>query len=73
MDIKVTALIENRTERPELACEFGLSLLVEAGGRRILFDAGSTGAFLDNAARLGADLGALDAAEYARQKGMARA
>ena len=62
MDIKVTALIENRTERPELACEFGLSLLVEAGGRRILFDAGSTGAFLDNAARLGADLGALDAA-----------
>ena len=62
MEITVTALIENRTQRPELACEFGLSLLVEAGGRRILFDAGSSGAFADNAARLGADLEGIDAA-----------
>lgn len=39
MDVNVTALIENRSANPELAFEFGLSLLVEAGGRRILFDA----------------------------------
>ena len=61
MNVTVTALIENRSDRPELACEFGLSLLVEAGKRRILFDAGSSGAFLDNAAALGLDLAALDA------------
>ena len=62
MDVNVTALIENRSANPELAFEFGLSLLVEAGGRRILFDAGSSGAFADNAARLGVNLEGVDAA-----------
>ena len=62
MEITVTALIENRPGSPELVCEFGLSLLVEAGGRRILFDTGVSGAFLDNADKLGMDLTRLDAA-----------
>ncbi len=62
MELTVTALIENRPGVPGLAHEFGLSLLVEAGGRRILFDTGASGAFLDNAAALGQDLTRLDAA-----------
>lgn len=61
MTIKVTALIENRTNHPELTAEFGLSLLVEVEDRRILFDTGSSGAFLRNGEALGVDLTDLDA------------
>ncbi len=60
--MKLTVLMENTTARDDLACEHGLSLYMEAGGKKILFDAGQTGAFADNAARLGIDLSAVDAA-----------
>ena len=39
----------------------GLSLFIQAGGRRILFDAGPDGGFADNARALGIDLTRLDA------------
>lgn len=61
MKVTVTALIENRSQDQALTAEFGLSLLVEAGERRILFDTGSSGAFVDNAQRLGVSLDPLDA------------
>ena len=40
--------------------EHGLSLFVEAAGHSFLFDAGQSGAFADNAARLGVDLAAAE-------------
>ena len=53
--MKITTLIENTTNSPELIPEHGLSLFVEAAGHRFLFDTGAGGAFADNAVRLGMD------------------
>lgn len=58
--IKIRTLIENTACRQELACEHGLSLFIEACGKRILFDAGQTSAFADNARRMNVDLGQVD-------------
>jgi 7,8-dihydropterin-6-yl-methyl-4-(beta-D-ribofuranosyl)aminobenzene 5'-phosphate synthase len=41
--------------------EHGLSLHIETDSARLLFDTGQTGAFLENADRLGIDLGRLEA------------
>ena len=54
--MKLTTLIENTTRIPGLTPEHGLSLFVEAAGHTFLFDTGASGAFADNAARLGVDL-----------------
>ncbi len=59
-DILVTVLIEN-TSDGSLACEHGLSLLIEVGGKRILLDAGSSSAFCENADAMGIALTDLDA------------
>ncbi len=58
--MKVWTLIENTTTRDDLACEHGLSLYIEAGGLRILFDAGQTDAFIANAEKMGVDLAQVD-------------
>ena len=58
--MKVPVLIENTTLRDDLAAEHGLSLLIENGTHTILFDAGQTGAFADNAEKLGIDLNTVD-------------
>lgn len=58
--MKLTVLMENTTCRADLACEHGLSLYIETNGQRILFDAGQTGAFADNAEKLGVDLRQVD-------------
>lgn len=54
--------MENTAAGENLAAEHGLSLLIETGQKRILFDAGQTGAFADNAEKLGLDLGTVDLA-----------
>ena len=60
--VRITALMDDRGHGDgSLAPEHGLSLFVEYGGRRILFDCGATGSFLRNAEVLGADLRELDA------------
>ena len=59
--MKIWTLIEN-TARDGFACEHGLSLYLETGTRRILFDMGKSGAFAGNAAKLGVDLSAVDTA-----------
>ncbi|MBR5287022.1 MAG: MBL fold metallo-hydrolase [Clostridia bacterium] len=60
--MKITALMENTASAPELICEHGLSLYIEACGKKILFDMGQSGAFAVNAKRLGVDLSAVDVA-----------
>lgn len=60
--MRVVTLAENTSCRPSLPCEHGLSLYVEAAGKRILFDAGQTALYADNAAALGIDLSRVDLA-----------
>lgn len=61
MSLKITTLIENLPDAEgHLACEHGLSVLVEFDGTRILFDTGQSGAFVKNAEALGVDLGLVD-------------
>lgn len=74
--MKATVLVDN------LACgncegEWGLAVLVETGGKKILLDTGHTGLFADNAKVLGIDLsdvnfGVLSHAHYDHANGMAR-
>ncbi len=61
-DMQIHVLAENTSCRPELEAEHGLSLLIEAGGKRILFDAGASPLFATNAARLGLELATVDMA-----------
>ncbi|MCD8145965.1 MAG: MBL fold metallo-hydrolase [Clostridiales bacterium] len=58
--VAVTVLVEN-TASGALRREHGLSLLIEWRGRRVLLDAGQSGAFLDNADAMGLSLVGLDA------------
>ena len=61
--LRITALMENKASANRaLVNEHGLSLLLEADGRRILFDCGQGAHFIDNAHRLGISLHGLDAA-----------
>lgn len=58
--MKIVTLMENTACRDGLIAEHGLSLYIETGSHRILFDTGQTGAFADNAGKLGIDLSAVD-------------
>jgi len=58
--MKITVLIENTALQQALAAEHGLSLYIETENRTILFDTGQTGAFADNAEKLGIDLKKVD-------------
>lgn len=61
MSLKITTLIENMPDTEgRLAYEHGFSVLVEFEGKKLLFDTGQTGAFVENAKRLGIDLASLD-------------
>jgi len=59
---KITVLVDNRAERSGLATEHGLSLWIEHGDCKILFDTGASGrALLANAEALGIELADADA------------
>lgn len=58
--MKLVTLIENTTCREDLICEHGLSLYLEMENHKILFDAGQSGAFAENAKMLGVDLATVD-------------
>jgi 7,8-dihydropterin-6-yl-methyl-4-(beta-D-ribofuranosyl)aminobenzene 5'-phosphate synthase len=55
----MTVLIDNLAEAP-LVGEWGLSILIDADGKRILLDTGASGLFAQNAECLGIDLGSVD-------------
>ena len=54
--MKLTVLSENAVLCPGLEGEFGLSVYLEEGDTRLLFDAGERDACLRNAEKLGIDL-----------------
>ena len=61
--MKVTVLMENGAlEGCGLVSEHGLSVYIEYEGRKILLDAGASGAFADNAQQLGVDLSQVELA-----------
>jgi 7,8-dihydropterin-6-yl-methyl-4-(beta-D-ribofuranosyl)aminobenzene 5'-phosphate synthase len=51
--LRLTVLIENNADRPDLSAEAGLSLWAETDDVRLLFDTGVSGGFLSNAEALG--------------------
>lgn len=58
--MRIVTLLENTACREDLCYEHGLSLYIETGNHRILFDAGQTDAFAHNAQKLGIDLSKVD-------------
>lgn len=57
----ITVLVENTSEYGFCA-EHGLSLYIETGGKKILFDTGQSSLFADNAEKLGVNLADIDVA-----------
>ena len=49
--IRFTFLSENKTDNPECDAEFGLSVYIETGEKKILFDTGASKLFVKNAGR----------------------
>ena len=58
--MKLVTLMENTMACANLRCEHGLSLYLETGNHKILFDAGQSSAFAENAEKLGVDLREVD-------------
>ncbi|MBQ8418669.1 MAG: MBL fold metallo-hydrolase [Phascolarctobacterium sp.] len=58
--MKIYALLENISHNESLACEHGLSLYIEADGKKILFDTGASDLFADNAQKMGINLKTVD-------------
>ncbi|MDD3519879.1 MAG: MBL fold metallo-hydrolase [Actinomycetota bacterium] len=55
-EIKITSLIDNSVYVSGLKAEHGLSLFIESGNDKILFDCGQSGQLIRNAENLGIDL-----------------
>ena len=59
--MKIVTLIENLVQQTDYVAEHGLSLYIETGEHRLLFDTGLSGKFVDNASKMGIDLAQIDA------------
>lgn len=59
--MKFQFLLDNKTENSKCMAEWGLSVLIETGGKKILLDAGLTDLYKANAEALGVDLTDVDA------------
>jgi len=62
--VKITTICENRTPGFGLLPEYGLSMLLEMGDKKILFDTGSGSSLIANAQLLGKDLRTLNAVVF---------
>ena len=60
--VKIFTLMENTSGDEYLHCEHGLSLHIETDCRKLLFDAGQTADFAENAKNMGVDLSRVDTA-----------
>ena len=61
MELQITTLIENtQDDAGKLAYEHGLSLYIEFLGKKILFDTGQSGIFLENARALEKEITGID-------------
>lgn len=60
--MKFSFLIENKTDHPGVVAEHGLSIYIEAHGKKILFDTGESGLFAQNAKAMKVDLSEVDLA-----------
>jgi len=58
--MKIVTLMENTACCSDFLAEHGLSLYIETGNKKILFDAGQSAAFANNAETLGVDLREVD-------------
>lgn len=56
----IKAIVENTSNRQDLAWEHGLSLYIETQKHKLLFDTGASALFAQNAAKLDIDLAAID-------------
>ena len=59
METKITVIVDNISAEG-IEGEWGLSLVVERDGKKILVDAGQSNLFLDNMKKLGIDVGDID-------------
>lgn len=76
METKLTVIIDNNAHNT-MKGEWGLSILVEYGGKKLLADAGGSELFAENLARLGFDMADIDYAtlshaHYDHANGMPR-
>lgn len=58
--MKITILMEDTCGNPKCKYEHGLSIYVETPNHKLLLDTGATGAFIENAEKLGIDLTQVD-------------
>ena len=58
--MRISVLVENTAASDKLVAEHGLSLLLETQSARILFDAGASSVFAENAVAMGIDLSTVD-------------
>jgi 7,8-dihydropterin-6-yl-methyl-4-(beta-D-ribofuranosyl)aminobenzene 5'-phosphate synthase len=58
--MKIVTLIENIANEPSLFAEHGLSLYIDTGEKKILFDTGQSDMFIQNAQKLGIDVSEVD-------------
>ena len=58
--MKIVTLIENYVSDQSLSSEHGLSIYIETGKQKILFDTGQSGLFIHNAQKLGIDIKEID-------------
>ena len=58
--MRIVTLMENTTKSESLRAEHGLSLYIETGNHKILFDTGQSDMFVRNASKLGIDLKDVD-------------
>jgi 7,8-dihydropterin-6-yl-methyl-4-(beta-D-ribofuranosyl)aminobenzene 5'-phosphate synthase len=52
----IKTLVEDTSIAKDLSSEHGLSLYIETNSKKILFDVGASGLFLENAGKLGVNI-----------------